>query len=474
MKLRLKILLLAAVPLLVAVAAITVAVYVQGLQLAQREKQVVETAWLASKEGELRHYVNLAYSAIAPLQAAGDDAATRQRALDLLAQMEFGHDGYFFVYDLNGKNLMHPRQPELVGQDLWNLRDTQGQPVIQNLLTAAKRGGQQGEVVHYLWEKPSTNQTVEKLGYVVVLERWGWMLGTGIYLDDVQQALVRIDAAAQANIRNMFAWVAGIAAVSILGVAACGLALNISDHRQSDAKLRLMARQIVRSQEDERARLSRELHDGISQVLVSVKLSLEAARERLRQSRPDDPRTLAHIDTPLGGALDRLNTAVGEVRRISHNLRPTLLDDLGLPAALEHLGREFAIRAEDGAPPLAVSLQTVGQPVKLPDTYATALFRVTQEALTNVMRHAGATRADMTLAYSARDLRLTISDDGCGFDDAAVQQDPHRGIGLRNMRERMSALSGTLTFHSTAQGTTLQAWLALPPAGSPPSTPPQA
>ncbi|MCR2740563.1 histidine kinase, partial [Salmonella enterica] len=86
------------------------------------------------------------------------------------------------------------------------------------------------------------------------------------------------------NIRDMFAWVAGIAAVSILGVAACGLALNISDHRQSDAKLRLMAQQLVRSQEDDRARLSRELHDGISQVLVSIKLALEAARERLRQA----------------------------------------------------------------------------------------------------------------------------------------------------------------------------------------------
>ncbi|MFX8308854.1 histidine kinase, partial [Acinetobacter baumannii] len=84
-----------------------------------------------------------------------------------------------------------------------------------------------------------------------------------------------------------------------------------------------------------RARLSRELHDGISQVLVSIKLALEAARERVRQALGAEPRALAHIDTPLGSALDRLNTAVGEVRRISHNLRPTLLDDLGLPAALE-------------------------------------------------------------------------------------------------------------------------------------------
>ena len=211
--------------------------------------------------------------------------------------------------------------------------------------------------MHYLWERPSTRQNEEKLGYVVVLERWGWMLGTGIYLDDVNQALQRIDAAAQANIRDMFAWVAGIAAVCILGVAACGLALNISDHRQSDAKLRLMARQLVRTQEDERARLSRELHDGISQVLVSIKLSLEAARERLRQALGAEPRALAHIDAPLG-ALDRLNNAVGEVRRISHNLRPTLLDDLGLPAALEHLGREFSQPSQHGVTPLAVRLHT--------------------------------------------------------------------------------------------------------------------
>lgn len=461
MKLRLKILLLAVVPLLIAVAAISVAVYVQGMQLAQREKQVVEQAWLSSKESELRHYVSLAYSAVAPLQNAGDDPATQARALALLEQMEFGHDGYFFIYDLHGKNLMHPRQPELVGQSLWDLRDTRGQPVIQNLLAAARHGGNQGQAVRYLWEKPSSGQTVEKLGYVVIMERWGWMLGTGIYLDDVEQTLAHIDAAAQANIRNMFAWVGGIVAAAILGVTACGLALNISDHRQSDAKLQLMARRVVHSQEDERARLSRELHDGISQILVSIKLSLEAARERL-QTQTGDPHTLALIDRPLSGALDRLNTAVGEVRRISHNLRPTVLDDLGLPAALEHLGREFAVAHEDGAPPLAVRLHTTGDVRPLPEAHATALFRITQEALTNVLRHAHASRADITLDYAKRGLSLTIADNGVGFDYANVQQDPQLGIGLRNMRERMAALAGTLTCHADDQGTRLQAWLPLP------------
>ena len=93
----------------------------------------------------------------------------------------------------------------------------------------------------------------------------------------------------------------------------------------------------------------------------------------------------------------------------------------------------------------------------------------TQEALTNVIRHAGASRADLTLAYSARDLRLTISDDGRGFDYADVQRDPRRGIGLRNMRERMTALSGSLSFHTSDHGTTLQAWLPLPAPSSEPA-----
>lgn len=465
MKLRLKILLLAVVPLLIAVTAITAAVYVQGLQLAQREKQVVEQAWLSSKESELRHYVSLAYSAIAPLQESGNDDVTRARALALLAQMEFGHDGYFFVYDLQGKNLMHPRQPELVGRDLWNLRDADERPVIQNLLAAARQGGDEGQAIRYQWEKPSTHQTMEKLGYVRIMDRWGWMLGTGIYLDDVEQALTRIDAAAQANIRNMLIWVGAIVAASILGITAFGLALNIRDHRQADAKLRLMAQQVVRSQEDERARLSRELHDSISQILVSIKLSLEAARERL-QTHTLDPQTLTLIDRPLSGALDRLNTAVGEVRRISHNLRPRLLDDLGLPAALDHLGREFAALHENDEPPLDVQLHMTGQVRPLPESHATALFRITQEALTNVIRHAQATRADITLDYDKRSVRMTIADNGVGFDYPDEQADPQFGIGLRNMRERMVLLAGTLTCHASDQGTVLQAWLPLP-AGEP-------
>ncbi|MFT3804878.1 MAG: cache domain-containing protein [Burkholderiaceae bacterium] len=428
MKLRDKILLLAAVPLLVALASVVLAVRYQALALAQREKSLVESAWLAARQTELANYVGLARSAIEPLlrDDASDPAQARRRALDLLSRMEFGTDGYFFVYDLQGRNLMHPRQPELIGQDLSALRDRDGRPVIQALLAAARDGHGQGRPVRYLWEKPSTHQIVEKLGHVIAIDRWQWMIGTGLYQDDIAQALARIDQTAQANIDALYLSVIVIAALALLAVTGCGLALNISDHRQADAQLRRMARRLVHSQEDERARLSRELHDGVGQKLISIKLLLEAAMP--------------------ANALDRLDETIKEVRQLSHDLRPPLLDDLGLPSALAHLLHE------QPAPP-ATTLTVRGEPAPLSQAADTALFRIAQQALANALRHASATRIDVTLAYDADGASLTVADDGRGFDPAAVRDDPDAGIGLRNMHERVEALAGTLTIRSGERGT---------------------
>ncbi len=152
MKLRQKILLLAVAPLTIAMLAIMLTVRHQSIALAQHERQLVESAYLQAKEAELRAHVKLARSAIAPLLASGrSDQATRDEAMRTLARLDFGPDGYFFLYDLRGRNLMHPRQPELVGRDLWSLTDARGQPTIQRLVAAAQAGG---GFVRYLWDKP--------------------------------------------------------------------------------------------------------------------------------------------------------------------------------------------------------------------------------------------------------------------------------------------------------------------------------
>lgn len=448
MKLRQKILLLAVAPLAVAMLGIALAVRYQATALARHERALVEAAYLQSKETELRHYVDLAQSAIAPMVQSGrTDAATRQAAMEALARLDYGPDGYFFLYDLQGRNLMHPRQPELVGQDLWLMRDPQGALTIQKLVTAAKAGGGS---VRYMWQKPSSKQTVPKLGYVVAVPAWNWMLGTGIYLDDVEQTLRQLDARAETDIRETMAWIGVIAAISILLVAASGLALNISEHREADAKLRQLAQRVVQSQEEERARLSRELHDGIGQLLVSVKLVLEAAANRIRVA-PAEGAAVAPI---LGMALNRLDSAFNEVRRVARNLRPALLDDLGLYAALQHLAREM----QSGST-LTVDVTQTGQQRELSDEHATALFRIAQEALTNVERHAHAKRVNIELDFSPSATRLTVRDDGTGFDVARMQHDPQRGIGLRNLRERMAALGGQFDIVSMPSGTRLVAML---------------
>ncbi len=456
MKLKAKIFLLAIVPFLLAIAGIGFGVRQQATALARTQHATIQTAYMSSKEVELRHYVELATSAIEPLYEAGrdnarDDAMLRTQALAMLRKMDFGPDGYFFVYDLHGNSLMHPREPERVGHNFWGLRDPQGVLTIQQLTAAASHGG---GYVRYLWQRPSTGRLAPKLGYVVALDRWGWMLGTGIYLDDVDTALNRIDQRASANLERTMTWISAIALAGAAVIALCALVLNVSESRSTDAKLKRLAQQVVESQEHERARLSRELHDGISQMMVSAKLMLESALARFEHGPARQPEA----EAALVKGVARLGDTLREVRRISHALRPSMLDDLGLAAALDQLVRElggeadvelsFSQRAQADAPPLPA-------PVK------TALFRIAQEALTNIIRHAHASHATVALDASARAVTLSISDNGSGFDADLVLADARGGVGLRNMRERLDALGGTLRISSQIGHTVIAARVPL-------------
>lgn len=448
MKLRQKIILMAITPLIVALAAIALAVRYQATLLAQQQRATVEAAYVASKEAELKHYVALATLSIAHLTTRDNvDEATRDEAKAILARLDFGEDGYFFLYNMEGKNLMHPRQPQLVGRDLWELRDAHGAPTIQLLIAAAKQGG---GYVRYMWEKPSSKTIAPKLGYVVEIENLGWMLGTGLYLDDVEAALAEIDAQISRNINNTVLWIAGIAAASVLVIALSGLALNISENRVADAKLRELAQRVVRSQEDERARLSRDLHDGISQWLVSIKLQIESGMAKLLGPAPQAELAQRSFDR----AATQLNDVLGEVRRISHDLRPALLDDLGLRAALDHLTGEF--RELSG---IRTSFTAKGRVDSLSDVGNTVLFRIAQEALTNIKRHANASHVTVRLSGDNRAVRLSIADNGVGFDVAGIALHPKRGIGLRNMHERVSAVGGKLEMISSPEGTRVVATL---------------
>lgn len=446
MKLRQKIILLAIGPLVVALCVIALFVRQQAVSLAQQQRATIESAYLASKEGELRNYLELGSQAIARLTQSGrQDSATLDEAKRILATLNFGDDGYFFIYDMQGNNLMHPRQPDLVGRNLWEMRDGAGRPTIQHLIARAREGG---GMERYTWIKPSTNKPAPKLGYVVPIPQWGWMMGTGIYLDDVEAALAKIDVQQSRHIQNTLQGIAELAIVAAIVVGIFGIVLNVRESRLADAKLRVLAQRVVNSQEEERARLSRDLHDGISQALVSIKFQIEAATVRFH----GDAAQRAHAQAAIEGTAVALTDVLGEVRRISQDLRPALLDDLGLPAALGHLAHGAG---------LPIDFRAVGVTESLPINVATVLYRIAQEALSNTVRHARASRSRMALTQNGRWLTLTVIDNGVGFDPQHIARQPRRGIGLRNMSERVDAIGGELKIVSNMHGTILRARVKL-------------
>jgi two-component system NarL family sensor kinase len=199
-------------------------------------------------------------------------------------------------------------------------------------------------------------------------------------------------------------------------------------------------------------------------MLVSIKLLLESALAL----RPVNPDQNDASGPPIQNALAQTNRTLAEIRQISHDLRPAMLDDLGLGAALRQLALEFNETGKTPHTNITVNAAS-NDAHTVPDAVNTALFRVAQEALTNIARHAHASSVRVILACVPGQVVLTIIDDGIGFGYGAVQSDPRRGIGLRNMRERVESLNGTFVIQSQPGWTELKAVIPVdlsPPASS--------
>jgi two-component system, NarL family, sensor kinase len=446
MRLRSVVMLLAAVPLLLAIGAVVWIVRQQAVELAGVQIEAVQPILRQARQEELQHFVQVGRGAISHLvRQAGKDPAKRREALELLRSMDFGDDNYFFVYDLQGNSLMHPRLPDLEGHSQWDLRDSVGNPIIQQLIEKARSGG---GFVDYMWNRPSTGREERKLGYVELIPEWNWMIGTGLYLDELQQTQALIKRSTAAAVGQTLNQVLLAASVALTMVAAGGLALNLYEQRAADSKLRTMAHKVVLSQETERSRVARELHDGVIQWLASVKFVFESA--------------LVHVERGTGDAagmlrdgLAQMRGVMRDVRRISHDLRPTLLDDLGLSSAIEQIAREFGERT-------GIAIETRVDPLpEIAEAAATAMFRVVQEALGNVEKHAGAQHVWLRLLHDDAGLQLELRDDGCGFDVVDMVRQAREGLGLTNMRERMETLGGQFRLQSAPGMTVLSASLPL-------------
>lgn len=233
-----------------------------------------------------------------------------------------------------------------------------------------------------------------------------------------------------------------------------GMARDITERKLAQEALQMFSRQLIEAQEDERRRIARELHDQIGQVLTAVKMNLHTVRQICGSSE-----TASFVKDNI----EAIDSALRLVRDLSVDLRPPVLDDLGLATALRWYVDRYANRTGLN---VEIMIELPDQNERFSRDIETACFRIAQEALTNIVRHANASQIFVQLAKDDKVLLLTIRDDGVGFDHESLRQCASRAatLGLVSMQERAHAAGGTVEIDSVvSKGTEVRFRLPLEP-----------
>jgi two-component system NarL family sensor kinase len=353
---------------------------------------------------------------------------------------------------MQGTLLAHPKLAGSVGKSLWELQDPTpaGKFIIQELIRIAREGG---GYFTYAWPKYSTGSSdpKPKRAYVNAIPEWGWMLGTGVYLDDVDNALAEIDSQVSRNIEDTMFWIAGIAflaaIVIFLGLISTIRERTALDDRLSEANANLAAltQRLIIARQEESERI-RNLHDGIQSMLTAIKMNIEIALFKL-------PKTsqLSMECAPFKSAAKLLGGVLADLRKI---IKGTSIIDPNLPL-VDQLNRLTLDMSTVNTP---IKFDVIGEIKDLSLNAKEALFMTAKPALENILKHAGAKHAFVRLEGFWDCVKLEICDDGEGFDVERAGNNPASGMGLRSMKERLKAMGGELTIASSpGDGTCLVA-----------------
>jgi len=219
---------------------------------------------------------------------------------------------------------------------------------------------------------------------------------------------------------------------------------------QRTAALRQLSSRLLNLQDTERRRIARELHDSLGQYLVALKLNVEILR-----------RSPAHMEL-WSQSEELMERCIAEVRTLSYLLHPPTMDAVGIASAARWYVEGFGLRSG-----LKLTLDAPNDPVRLPDAIELALFRVLQEALTNVHRHSGASNADILIRRSSGQVILEVNDNGHGMSqemlDRFREAGTGTGVGLMSMHERARELGGTIQIESGSTGTSMRIAIPVPP-----------
>ena len=440
-----KVILLSVLPILVMSVALTALSIINIQKLGEDNVQGFTERVIALRREELKSYTQIAMKAVEHIykNSAVDDVAAQHMAKDIFSDLRYGDDGYFFVYDYKGNILVNPEKTHLEGQNLWYLRDSNGVYFIRSLINQAKND--LGGYTEYIWEKPSLGREVDKLSFSMGLSDWNWMIGTGIYLDDIAKVTGEIEKDIDENTKIIALITLGVSLFFTLCVAIVAIRFTMSQGRFASYKLQKLSRSCIRERELDRIKLAESLHMEVSSGIASC---IKKYKGVLKVCN-----TMDEVEDKSFIVMSALNTLLANVERISDELHPKVLVDEGLGMAVEVLAEGLSSESDIKINTKAV----INSLERLPLDVETVCYRIVQEALNNVLLHSNAAEASVRIRQSRNVLSITIQDDGVGFDLEKLSEHRHKGSGLLVMELHAELLSGSLTlFSATGTGTTIK------------------
>ena len=407
-------------------------VYQQAKLLPKQIRDEIKIDYLESKKKDIKDQVLRAEQKINYLFEP-DSGLTVDEAKDIAKKIltEFrynGEDGYIFVYDFEGTNIAHPIKTDWIGQNKWDYKDKNDKYVIRDLIKAALDGDGYDE---YIFHKPSATKYFEdsgrtKLSYMIALKDIGWVLGTGVYMDEVEEFLDGIDSEVRIYIHDSIKWAIFI---TILGLAILSV-------------VQVRIGQLIAQD-----KIARRLHSKVKQDLGYIVREL---RKTPYLHKSDDAIKNDFYQNVIDNLKDSAENAFKNAINIIDGMdpdHPMLVD--GLENAINDFEKRERIPVNFSTPKEFKSLTH-----DLPETKRDALIEVAQEALSNISKHAAAREVNMQLHVDACNITLTIQDNGIGFDADNVIL----GLGQHGMRAEMKTIKGTLQIFSTlGKGTTITA-----------------
>ncbi len=315
LSIRTKLLLLTLIPLVLITGLRTVITYSSSTQSLDQELNQYRGQLIDRSKAELQGYLMMGVTAVQSLYESDRNGENKEAAKAILKAMRFDSDGYFFAYDSQGVNTLHAINPSLEGKNLYGLQDENGVPVIAGLIRAAKSGD---GFLYFSWHKPTVNAQAPKLGYAEYLSKWDWVLGTGIYIDDIDEQVAQFRQLREAEAYKQMWSTIGL---SLLGLLVTSIVVSILVTKGVAPLHHLVAslKDVAAGEGDLTARLNVKSQDEIGEVAKAFNAFMDKLHPMIKQLRgaAEDVQSAAgELDSRTSQSNQQMNSHRSETDKV--------------------------------------------------------------------------------------------------------------------------------------------------------------